>query len=57
MKTNELCTQEEFDAGYSAHEIGFGIMCYKGDKPFMQFATEEEMHEWLAIIKEGGDKS
>lgn len=50
MKTNELCTQEEYEAGYSAHLIGFGVLLYKGDSPFMQFATETEMHEYLKEI-------
>lgn len=51
MKNNselcELCNTNERSNGYSAHMIGFGVLLYKNDLPFMQFATETEMHEYL----------
>jgi len=47
MKTNELCSIDEYEAGYSAHIIGFGVLLYKNDVPYMQFSTESEMHEFL----------
>lgn len=50
MNVNDLCSTEERQLGYSSHLIGFGVLLYKNGLPFRQFATEEEMHEY---IKEG----
>ena len=53
QKVNELCYPEEIKMGYSAHYIGFGVLLYKNDTPYMQFATVKEMHEYL---EEGGEE-
>jgi hypothetical protein len=47
MKTNELCTLEEYKKGFSAHYTDFGIMVYYNNEPFIQVATEEELHDVL----------
>ena len=47
MNTNELCTSDERQKGYSSHIIGYGVLLYKNSSPYMQFATEADMHEYL----------
>lgn len=47
MNTNDLCTFEEHQKGYSSHLIGFGVLLYKNGLPFMQFSSEDEMHEYI----------
>ena len=47
MRTDELCTVDEYERGYSAHYTGFGIMIYHNSKPWMQVSTETELHDIL----------
>ena len=49
--TNELCYDYEIEDGFNAHHIGFGIIIYRNGKPFLQVATEEELHEIIKINK------
>ena len=57
MNVNDLCSTEERQLGYSSHLIGFGVLLYKNGLPFRQFATEEEMHEYIKEGKEDDEWS
>ena len=49
MNTNDLCTIEEHEQGYSAHMSNFGIIIMENNKIFMEVSDETELHEVLNI--------